>query len=178
MSVMHETWKPMPNFEEFYEVSSNGRVKRSKPGQGTRKGYILKAFPAQSAGRYAHVMICPGDGKPRSIRLHKKVAEAFLGRCPAGKEVNHKNGDRMDARLENLEYVTRSENQRHRYRVLGHHSPRGESHYNSKLTDAIVRKIRLSCKQGIPGAVVARWFGVTKEAVYHILKRRAWAHVA
>lgn len=51
-----------------------------------------------------------GRGIHRSI--HSMVAEAFIGPCPSGQEVRHKNGKRDDPRASNLEYGTRSDNVR------------------------------------------------------------------
>lgn len=55
-------------------------------------------------------------GYPQKMQLiHVLVTVAFLGDCPNGKEVNHKNGDKSDNRLTNLEYVTHSENMKHAF---------------------------------------------------------------
>ena len=48
------------------------------------------------------------------MKIHRLVLEAFVGPCPEGKECNHKNHERDDNELTNLEWVTRSENNKHR----------------------------------------------------------------
>jgi len=52
------------------------------------------------------------DGKPHTQHVHRIVAAAFLGPAPSGYQVDHINGDKADARLVNLEYVTQQENLR------------------------------------------------------------------
>ena len=53
------------------------------------------------------------DGVRKSIYTHVLIAFVFLGPCPPGYEVNHKNLDKTDNRIQNLEYVTHKENIRH-----------------------------------------------------------------
>lgn len=63
------------------------------------------------------------DGRRSTHKVHRIVVAAFLGAIGEGLEVNHKNGDRADNRLENLETLTKSENTLHSYRVLNRASP-------------------------------------------------------
>lgn len=96
-------WRPkdFPN----YEVSSGGRV-RSLPRERTRGG-ILK--PVGNSQGYLSVALCRGRETKR-VRIHKLVAEAFLGPCPPGQEVRHLDDDKGNNRSENLAYGTHREN--------------------------------------------------------------------
>lgn len=105
-----EEWRGVPGFDGVYEVSSAGRVRRVRPASGTWTGKILK--PSLNSG-YPRVVLCRDGLKPKGYQVHRLVAFAFLGAPGPGMEVNHKNKDRGDARVENLEWVTRSENLRH-----------------------------------------------------------------
>lgn len=60
------------------------------------------------------------NGKVRDRTIHRIVAEAFIGPIPEGMVVNHKNGNILDNRVENLEIVTPLENSQHAIEVLGH----------------------------------------------------------
>ena len=53
-----------------------------------------------------------------NVLVHRLVANTFLGNAPCGHEVNHKDGNKQNNSVENLEWVTKSENQRHRYLKL------------------------------------------------------------
>jgi hypothetical protein len=90
-------WKKI---EGGYEVSDEGQVRNSR-------GWILK--PGNQHG-YHSVILCTTEKK--HVYVHRLVAETFLGPCPEGKEVDHKNNIRNDNRLENLQYLTHGENQR------------------------------------------------------------------
>jgi len=110
---------------------------------------------------------------------HRAIALAFLGPPPEGKsEINHKNGVRDDNRLENLEWVSRSENQLHRYRVLKHN--RGEDRPLAKLREDDVRIIRASYRKGERGhtlRALAERFGVAPSVIRQVLSGRTWRFV-
>ena len=107
---MTEMWKPIVNWP--YAVSDQGRVMRLKAARRTHPGLILKSWPMYKG--YLQVEL---REKPRRKRaaVHRLVLEAFIGPCPEGKEANHINGDKLDNRPENLEWVTSSENTKQWY---------------------------------------------------------------
>ncbi len=92
-------------FEEYpnYAVSSEGYMLRIRPGRGT---YIFS--PVKGAKRNDGYLQVFGF-EPFSL-MHQVVIYVFLGKIGENQEVNHKNGNRSDNRIENLEYVTRSQN--------------------------------------------------------------------
>lgn len=111
-----ETWKPVVGFEGAYEVSDLGQVRsvdrswRQKSKSGSdylhkKKGKLLR--PGIGGNGYPTVVL---GRKAGSKTVHSLVAASFLGPCPIGQEVRHRNGDRADPRLSNLEYGTRSQN--------------------------------------------------------------------
>lgn len=97
-----------------YEVSDDGCVRRVVAGKGARAGWPIKQSIATTG--YPVVSICIG-GKRKVIHIHALVAEAFIGPRPHGLMVNHKDGDKANNHLGNLEYVTRAENTRHAYQL-------------------------------------------------------------
>ena len=110
-----EEWRPVSGYEGLYEVSSLGRVRSlprvweqvSKHGtlhKHTSSGRTLK--PGLTRQGYPSVVL----GRRRTRLVHRLVAEAFLGPCPAGKEVRHLDGTRTNNTISNLAYGTRSEN--------------------------------------------------------------------
>jgi len=94
-------------FEHRYSVSSDGRV------FSIRTGRILKA--AVSARGYRAVCLWDGRGRQRVRPIHCLVAEAFLGDRPHGFVVNHKDGDKLNNAVANLEFCTVAENVRHAF---------------------------------------------------------------
>jgi hypothetical protein len=178
---MIECWKPVLGYEDLYQVSDRGRVRRIAGGMGACLGRILRRRDNGVGYRFVTLY---KEGKPRHRTVHSLVTEAFLGPRPDGLEVNHKNGVRRDNRLGNLEYVTRSENMRHAFDVLGRKAgggggPRGEDHYCAKLTEVIVKEIRrLHAEGGISRCELARRYGVSDVSIGLVLRRKTWAHVA
>jgi phage FluMu protein Com len=95
VNVLEEMWIPFPTPESKYEVSSLGRV-RNRLTKSIHKINYDDPYPRVSIGKIQ--------------RLHRVVAEAFFGKCPTGFEVNHKDSDKTNNCLYNLEYVTHDEN--------------------------------------------------------------------
>lgn len=113
-----EEWKAVKGYEGFYEVSSLGRV-RSLPRRST-SGRVLKQYVSSHNG-YCYVNLSKHN-KSGSARVHCLVMAAF---DPVDKKpgfdpehtINHIDGDKTNNRLENLEWCTQSENQKHAYRT-------------------------------------------------------------
>lgn len=119
-----EQWSAVPGFEGHYLVSSEGRVRSLKRRQ--RDGSPL--FLNWKIDTYGYVSVhLWRDSKPKNIRVHVLVAAAFLGERPEGHEVRHLDGNRMNPRLDNLAYGTRSENRRDRIAHGTDHN-RGKEH--------------------------------------------------
>lgn len=116
---------PVPGFEGFYEVSDGGDVRsvaravaiQSKPGL-TRKFQSKAISKITNESGYVLATLCV-DGRKKQFRVHRLVLMAFSPNAlESNLDVNHINGIKSDNRLENLEWVTRSENHIHRYKVL------------------------------------------------------------
>jgi len=87
------------------------------------------------------------DGKPYKKRVHVLVMLAFFGEKPKGKtDVNHKDGNKQNNNISNLEYCSRSENMKHKHYVLGYKSPRGKR--DKCLSDIEIDEIRAMHKSG------------------------------
>ena len=79
-------WRPIADYEGFYEVSDVGEVRRIGAGRGAR----LKTLkPRDRSGKYLTVNLCR-NGTPRDFYIHELVATAFYGGRPPLHEVNHK----------------------------------------------------------------------------------------
>lgn len=159
--MITETWKPVVGYESHYFVSDQGRVRN--------KGGRILALRLRRDG-YPHVALCDSN-RPCQRATHRLVAEAFLGPCAPGYEVNHKNGVRSDPRLDNLEYVTRSENNIHAYRVLGRRSAL------RKLTAGQVNQMRSMHASGTPQKQLACVFSTGRANVSRIVNQKRWVVV-
>lgn len=168
--MVAERWLPVVGYEDLYEVSDQGRIRRTAGSPHCPHGRTLR--PLSMKIGYLQVGLCK-DGK-RSLRyIHRLVADAFLGACPSGHEVNHKDGNKRNSLLTNLEYVTSSENRHHA--VLNGMLPEGEHCSWAKLTSADVRFIRANFQQGVDSP--AKWaarYACAPSNIDAIVKGRSW----
>lgn len=124
-----ERWNPVAGYEASYEVSTLGRVRRIAPQQGTRPGLILKLTPVSKRGGYLTVGLSEVGRIKKRYRVHRLVAEAFLGPSE-GRLVRHLDGDPTNNRLSNLQWGDASENAFDRVR----HGRNSTTNQNSEKT--------------------------------------------
>lgn len=166
--------RAIPGFEGFYEASAAGEIFRISP----KKGAVLdRPLVGGMAGKYKTVILC-NDSTRSSVRTARVICMAFHGSPPSPRhQVNHKNGITTDDRPENLEWVTPSENTRHRFDVLGKQNKRGDEHPESKLTTENVAAIRALLASGGSHKAIAAQFSVSRQTITAISTGRNWAHV-
>ena len=106
-----EIWKDIPGYEGLYRASIGGDILSIKNN---------KLLAPYSGGKgYLKVTLC-NKGIGHRHRLHKLILTTFIGDPPTSKhQVNHKNGNKRDNHIDNLEWVTCLENVRHAIDVLG-----------------------------------------------------------
>ncbi len=175
-----ETWKAVPGWEGWYEVSDEGRV-RSLTRQSTAngapawyKGRLLK--PGRLKNGYMQVCLTAPDRRVSSY-VHRLVLSAFVGPPPEGKEVCHTDGSRDNNFLGNLRYGTRSENARDRIahgRGPDGKKTRGEKNGLARLTEEDVHHIRT-----LPGTLkeIAAVFDVHFGTIHCIKAGKTWRHL-
>ena len=101
-------WKPIKDYENLYMVSNTGLVKRTRFINGKHnfaQERLLK--PIINKDGYVFVRLCK-NGKVSNKRIHKLVANAFLGE--SNLQIDHLDGNKCNNNLSNLEYVTPKEN--------------------------------------------------------------------
>lgn len=116
-----EIWKDVIGYEDIYQVSNSGKIKRigaytNQTGKTWRSERILK--PATKGRGYMYVQLSK-NGRARPKHVHRLVAEAFIPNPENKPTVNHKNGNKADNSVENLEWATYTENNMHSVRILG-----------------------------------------------------------
>lgn len=124
-------WAPVVGYEGLYEISETGDV------LSVAKGYLLKKRLSNSG--YFYVSLWKSN-KGKGKFVHRLLAEAFLpdGLSP-GLQVNHKDGDKLNNLLSNLEMVLPSDNLKHAVHVLGFRPPvmRGADNPNAKPVERL-----------------------------------------
>jgi hypothetical protein len=173
-----EVWQPIPGFEG-YEASSLGRVRSFRRHGGRGRGLVtvprIKKVHPGAAGYLAVTLQKPDGNRCSKYAVHSLVAAAFLGPRPDGMQVAHADGNKLNARLDNLRYATPLENADDK-KAHGT-DPTGERNARHKLTESAVREIRVLRSQGALQRELAAKFGVSISAIQFVLNGQRWSHV-
>ena len=162
---MSEYWKPVPGYNGKYEVSNLGKVRSFAM---YKEGIILKQSITKKGYYWVRL-----SGKFKSI--HRLVAESFIGFSKL--QVNHKDMDKSNNRVDNLEYVSCKQNIRHAYLNGRPPASIGESHYRAKLTEKEVLEIRELALKKVQYKEIAKNFNISIATVCAIKTKRIWRHI-
>lgn len=171
-----EVWVSVPNYEGFYEVSDKGRVRSLDRISCGKKciGSIMSTF---KSGKYQSVDLSR-DGVREKFSIHRLVLMSFEGLHKTKLHCNHIDGDKHNNSLENLEWVTPSENRVHAVKNGLDNPRKGDTHPNSKLNTEIViecRKIWDGTSKHIER--LAAKYNVSPSTIRSVVLRTAWKHV-
>lgn len=156
-------WRRIENTP--YEVSDQGDVRHGRR--------ILRGGTAGAPGRKYQTVLLKNGNRQRTVYRHQIVAAAFIGPCPPGHEINHKDHNRNNNAASNLEYVTSSGNKL----AAVKNGYRGTRRYNAVLDDEKVRLIRKLYADGWLVSEIARAIGVSLSCTYHVAHGETWKHV-
>lgn len=142
--MSNEEWRPVTGYEASYQVSNLGRVKN-------RHDRVLATVVNRCGYEQLNLW---ENSKSRTFLVHRLVAQAFIPNSEPDVrwQINHKNGIKTDNTVNNLEWVTMSENMLHSYRQLGRRAPKfwegkfGANHNTAMPVDQIKN-----------GKVIKRW---------------------
>lgn len=110
-------WKTIKEFEGIYRVSNDGLVQSKRNKNGKIVTATWRNLSINDRGNYLFVVLYK-DKKRYQLSVHRLVAETFIPNPENKSQVNHKNGNKHDNRVENLEWATQSENMQHCIHVL------------------------------------------------------------
>jgi hypothetical protein len=166
--MVEEMWKSVaiPGFEDLYEASNHGRIRR------TANARLLKQ--ANHPKGYLAVMLS-GRGRRQNALVHKLVLEAFEGKCPDGHETRHLDGNRQNNLLTNLAWGTSSDNEKDKVRHGT--SQRGEGNAMSSLSTEDVREIISRYNAGESQRALASVYGVHQPQISRIVNGKRWGHL-
>jgi len=156
-------WRPVQGYEDLYEVSNDGRVRALPktvplPNGGVRNHDQIELSVTHEHG-YPRVTLCNGGSRTKPF-VHVLVARAFIPNPRGFPEVNHKDFNKQNARVTNLEWCTAEYNQHHAI----------EAGVKNGLTTAAIERIRELLGQGASTAEIVESFKVGGDAVNKIRK--------
>lgn len=169
---MSEHWKPIVGWEDIYAVSNFGRIKRTNNTYHKVYNRILKL--KRSKAGYLSLILYRGPIEKDTL-VHRAVMAAFVGPAPEGTQVNHKDGNKANNTLGNLEYLTPRQNMQHAADIGLR--PRGEEVFTCKLNPILVREIRSKRQEGMSLTSLANQYGVHFATIARIALRVTWKHV-
>ena len=108
---MKEDWKPIKGYEELYEISNLGNIRSisSRWGKRSKPRNVVQTITPK---KYKRVSLSKNNNK-KTYMVHVLVYETFIGEIPKNYEINHKDFNRGNNNLENLEILTHRENVRY-----------------------------------------------------------------
>lgn len=172
---MKDEWRWVPGYEGRYKVSRSGRVKSHITSRGNKCAPRLRRF---TLARNGYLVVRLNSGTDiKNYGVHRLVALAFIPNPLNKGRVNHRNFNKTDNFVENLEWVTPKENTDHVWasgRML-------DLHHRATLTEAAIRDIRKNYKRRsrTHGTVaLGRKYGVTHHAILGVLSGETWRHVS
>lgn len=180
-----EKWKDVPGYEGLYQVSSTGKIislnhrNRGEKKELTqpRQGQIVP----QPGTRYTTVSLQKG-GIHKRFTVHSLVAAVFIGSRPNDYVINHKDFNSKNNHVDNLEYITQSENQFHSFEYLRKINKTSQKAGKSPMTDDAVRAI-LKAYHEDGHSVMEVYEMFRKESGMHpariqgIVERKTWRYV-
>lgn len=166
-----EKWIKIPYNEEYYQISTYGRVK------SFQKGTVKIMKPLLHICGYLYVELF-NEGKGKKFKIHQLVAAAFVPNLENKKTVDHRYGVKFDNYFENLFWRTQAENNQAAYDLGLKKS--GEESYQAQLTNEQVLEIRRDYIKGdskYGAAAFAEKFNVKRDVIYNVVSGKTYKHV-
>lgn len=161
-----EIWVPLTNYIGI-EVSSFGRIKRL--ARDNKEEVIISNFPKDRDG-YCRYSVVKLDGKRYSKPVHRLVAEGFIPNPENKPCVNHKDSNRANNNVENLEWVTQKENVYHSY-LYGNRKKCKDVPRNTLLTEYQISQID-NLRKSYTVSQIAKLFNIEYQSLKNIIHKK------
>jgi hypothetical protein len=170
-----DSWLKLALHRGHINVDRKGNVYKAVVGKDGTKGWKqLKVRTHTATGRvYLNITFM---GRTKSVLVNRIVALKYLPNPHGLPEVNHIDGVKAHNWVENLEWASRSEQERHAF-ATGLKSTRGSQNSNAKLTADQVLAIRKKAEDGFNNAQIAKDYGVAASTIRGVVERKTWTHI-
>lgn len=173
---MYEIWKPLVyHKKEFpnFEISNTGKLRNIKTGT-TYRQY------KNHNGYYQVCVSLGGKNNKKVFKIHKAVAETFIPLVENRTLVNHKDGNKENNNVDNLEWVTSQENVLHALKIGAIVPKQGTERAQARFTEEEIRYIR-SCHvakdKEFGCSALARKFNVNHSCISDIIHNKSYKNV-
>lgn len=133
-----------------------------------------KLKPATDGCGYQRVAVIV-SGKLKTLKVHRVICETFLGE--SSMQVNHKDGDKENNNISNLEYCTGSENVIHAIKNYLYVPRIGQKNSNSKIDDIQALTIKTFLGVGSTQRKLAKAMNVSRYIIQDISRGKTWTHL-
>lgn len=170
-------WRSIKGYQSQYEVSNNGLVKSLRrivncsTVKFKRERIVKERILKQCIDRYGYstVGLNDGNGNIKWFKVHRLVAMSFIGE--SNLTVNHKDLNKQNNNVDNLEYMSIKDNNNHFLSRCKRNLPTGEKHHNFKLSGTDKCNIQVFRDLGFDLNEVARCYGIHKHTIYKVTKK-------
>lgn len=176
-----EQWRNIPLYNSEYQASSEGRIKRKKGVNVIGRPIRERIRKTVIQKRYERVIL--SSGVIENYAVHVLVALAFFGfpenglwDGKTGTQVNHKDGNSLNNKVSNLEWISEEGNRQHA--KINGLLPKGMKNKSAKLTDDNVIEIRNLYKTGFfSQRDLSKKFLVSQSQIWCVINRITWTHI-
>lgn len=174
----NENWLDIKNYEGYYRVSNLGRIKtveRKILSSGRGKKFVPSKIRKQkNHDGYRLISLCK-DGIVGDFLVHRVVASAFIPNPNNLPAVNHKNFIRHDNSVNNLEWISTKDNNKHSFIHGKYKAVTGINNFNSKLNEELVFNIRVQYLSiGKTVYEMARDLNVCPVTINNVIRNKIW----
>ncbi len=170
---MEESWKEIDGLEEFYQISNLGRIKSLRKTNGVQNR-IIKTHVDRDGYRVAGLTL---NQKTINKRIARLIALAFIPNPSNLPLVNHKDGDKQNDSISNLEWCDFSYNTQHAYTNNLIDNVKGTRSHWAKLDELQARTILSLKDDHLSDSQIAKYFKVDTETVRKIHIGENWKHL-
>ncbi len=174
--LLHKGFVPLSGYDNLYCINPFGEI--VSPSNTDQSGHLRKCRilkPQKDRKGYLRIGL-QLNGTRKYFFVHRLVAGTFLQKVVGKTQVNHKDGDKQNNYVGNLEWVTNQENVIHSYRnnLRKPTNHVGERNNMAKLKEQDIQRIKTS---DMSVQELAELFGVSKSCIYKVKQHRRWIHV-
>ncbi len=162
--------KPIIGYEGYFACPTGRIWATAKRRWGER---YLKTW---LIGHGYEMVMLYKDTSPTKFLVHRLIAQAFISNPDNLREVNHKDGNKLNNRPENLEWVSSKDNKKHAWNN-GSYTHRGSNHWKTNLTEEKVRQIRKLREEGLSYSQIGKKIGCSPSNAGFVIKGVSWKHI-